>query len=301
MQILDVLPAFVAVVEAGSISRAARQLGVPRATLSRRITGLEDALGVRLLHRSTRRQVLTPAGETLYERALVVVQDAEDAVQAVQRLDGVPRGLLRLAAPPALGDGMARVLSTFLARFPEVQLEVEASTRHVDLVAEQVDVALRAGQVTAPELIGRKVWSTEVLAVASPDYLAARGTPTSAASLADHDCILGFVGGTTPERAWPLRGGGTVPVHGRLTTNDLLLRVEAARSGQGIAMLPHLVVAEALDAGMLVPVLADEVGTHSALTLVYAERKHLDPKVRAFVDHVMGSLDLILRPTLPRV
>ena len=276
---------FVAIVERGSISAAARALGVPRATLSRQLASLEDELGVLLAHRSTRRLALTPAGEELYRRARLIVAQAEEARGVVARLDGVPRGLLRVSVPPGpAAQVLAGVLVTYLSRYPEVRVEVTATTRHVDLVAEGIDVALRAGRLDDPSLVARQLRRSDLIAVASPADLAARGTPVSPADLAGHDCLVGYDRGATPARAWPLRGGGTLPISGRLATNDLDLTLAAAEAGLGVALVPDLVAAAALAAGRLVVVLPDHIGISSVMALVYPSREHLDPKVRAFVD-----------------
>lgn len=285
MDALELLPDFIAVVEASSISEAARALGTPRASLSRRLAHLEGVVGVRLIHRSTRRLVLTRAGEELYRRARLVVRDAGEALDAVRRHDDRPRGLLRVSVPPVLGDAVTGGLSAFLRAWPEVELEVLATTRHVDLVGERFDCALRAGTVYDGALVARKLWDAELLAVASPAYLQ-RGAPADVDALTSHDLLLGYTAGEVPERAWPLRDGGRVALRGRLVTNDLNVRVHAALDGLGVALLPLALVEEAIAEGRLVPVLRDVVGARSSLSLVYPERNWLDPKVRAFIDHM---------------
>lgn len=283
----DRLGEFVAVVEGGSITAAARGLGLPRASLSRRLSALEAELGVRLLHRSTRKLVLTPAGEELYQRARRIVAEASEAWQAVRRLDDVPRGLLRVSATDAaLGD----LFVDFLAEFPEVRLEVRSTTRHVDLIAEGVDVAIRFGPVKDPKLIVRKVADGRQLVVAAPAYIQARGRPTRPAELKDHDCIIGFAGELSPARTWPLLAGGAVPVGGRLACNELRLAVRAARRGLGLALLPLPMVSDDLDRGTLVRVLDDSVGQDAPVSIVYADREYIQPKVRAFVDRAVPVL-----------
>mgnify|MGYP002631710664 CR=1 FL=1 len=278
---------FVAVARAGSVSAAARTLGVPRASLSRRLSGLEERLGVLLLHRSTRRLVLTDAGQELFRRATRIVDQTRDALDAVQRLDGVPRGLLKVSIPPDGGERFAELIATYIGRYPEVEVEVLATARHVDLVAEGVDVAVRAGRVIDNSLVGRRLPGTQLVAVASPEYLARRGAPQSVADLADHDCILGFLRGERPARTWPLTDGGQVEVRGRISTNGLLLAIHLCKLGQGIAILPASIIWQELVEGRLVRVLPDHIGTQGSIMVVYPEREFLDPKVRAFVDCVV--------------
>jgi DNA-binding transcriptional LysR family regulator len=281
------LQEFTAVAERGSISSAARYLGMPRATLSRRISGLEDELGVRLLHRTSRRMVITPAGEELLMRARRLVADTEEAWAAVRRLDDVPRGLLRVSATPGFVDDL---IVTFLEDFPEVQIETRSSTRHVDLIGEGVDVAVRFGEVRDPNLIARKVADGRRHIVASPAYLDRHGRPTRASELAGHVCLLGYAGEFDPQRRWPLRAGGSVDVTGRLAANNLGVLVKAARAGLGLALVPDAMVASRVRAGELEVVLEKVVEARAPLSVVYADREFVEPKVRVFVDRAVEFL-----------
>jgi DNA-binding transcriptional LysR family regulator len=278
------LEEFAAVVDAGSISAAARSLGVPRATLSRRMSGLEEELGVRLLHRTSRRMVLTPAGEELNRRARRLVADTQEAWAAVQRLDDVPRGLLRVSTTRGFLD---RLLVDYLTEFPEVQLEVRSTTRHVDLIGEGVDVALRFGAVRDPNLIVRKVVAGRCHVMAAPSYLARRGTPTQARDLTHHTCLVGFAGDFSPQRRWPLVAGGWVEIGGRLAANDIVVLAAAARAGLGLALLPDAAVVDSVASGELVVVLDGIVESDASVSLVYADRAFIDPKVRVFVDRAV--------------
>ncbi len=283
----DRLQEFAEVVAAGSISGAARALGLPRATLSRRLSALEAELSVRLLHRGTRRLVLTPAGEELDRRARRIVADADEAWAAVRRLDDIPRGLLRVSVTEM---SLPKLLTDFLRDYPEVQLEVRATTRHVDLVAEGVDVAVRFGEVKDPSLIVRRLFTDRLIVVGSPAYLELRGRPRQAADLAHHDCIVGFAGEWAPSRTWPLRTGGTVRVGGRLAGNAIGLMRAAARDDLGLALLPSVPIASDLEAGRLVAVLEGTVGAEIPMSIVYADREYIEPKVRAFVDWAVQVL-----------
>ena len=284
MKAAEDFDAFVAIVDAGSVSEAARLLHVPRATLSRQLARLESRLGTRLLHRSTRRMMLTTAGDRLYARARALVQAAEAAVESVQRLDDTPRGLLRVSGPPMQNVQMGSLFATYMRRYPEVSVELESTTRHVDLVAEQVDVAVRAGIVREPNLIARTLLQTEMLAVASPAYLEEYGEPTHVDDLSSHRCMRGFEGGSRPSNSWLLRSGATTDVDGPLVTNDLMVMFGAALDGRGIALLPLPLVQPDLDQGRLRSVLPDAVGFSSPLSLVWVEREFVDPKIRAFVE-----------------
>lgn len=277
----DRLLEFATIVAAGSITAGAKAMGVPRATLSKRLSGLEHDLGVRLLHRGTRRMVLTEAGEELYRRARRLSADASAAWAAVQRLDDKPRGLLRVSVTSVSDNDL---FTDFLADFPEIQLEVRVTTLHVDLVADGVDVAVRIGRVKDPNLIVKRVHTVFSTVVGAPDYLAQNGTPMVPSDLAGHACIVGFAGEWAPTRTWPLLDGGTFPVDGRLAGNSMMLTRAAVLRGQGLALMPGPVVARDVEAGSLVPVLQDSVGEEMPVSIVYADRKFIEPKVRVFVD-----------------
>ncbi len=284
------LDVFVAVVDHGSLTAAANHLGMPRATLSRRLTKLEEELDALLLHRSTRRLALTEAGEELYRRATIIVADVKAAELAIRELDTEPRGLLRVSSPPAGQDFLGELISTFMKRYPEVQVELLATTRFVDLVAEGYDVAIRAGTRPDETMITRRVLSGRTVLVATPSYLQAQGRPSTPADLSGHSAIVGFSKGEHPQRAWPLRAGGTLPISPRLATNELPVQIQAVRDGIGIAMLPLPYVRAELIAGTLEALLVHELGGPIAMDIVFAERKYMLPKVRAFVDHAAGFL-----------
>ena len=279
----ELFPEFIAVVEHGSISEAARVLGVPRASLSRRMSALEDTLGVRLLHRRSRPLRLTTAGEELFRRAQRVVRDTEDTWDAVRVHDDRPRGLLRVSVPPN-APGFLDSIVAFSTAHPEVELLVSSDARHVDLVAERIDVAIRIGNVRDPALIARRFWRAQSLAVASADYVQRRGVPQTVDALQDHACMRTFDGTWQPSSYWPLRDGSRVRVDGGLMCNDISLLQRAVQQGLGIAVLPRDLVADALDSGELVAVLEAEVGSETLGHVVYVERNFVLPQVRAFVD-----------------
>lgn len=288
MPSVDRMREFLAVMQAGSISEAARTIGLPRATLSRRMAGLETDLGVRLILRRTTKLALTHAGEELLRRAQRVVSDADEAWDAVRRLDDTPRGLLRVSMA---GSHFVELFTEFLCDFPEVRLEVQSTTRHVDLLAEGVDVAMRIGEVKDQELIARRLHTDRLIVVASPEYLDRMGLPRKAGDLSNHICIMGFSGGWTPNNAWPLWKGGTVSVGGRLSANEIGLIRKAAIDGLGCALIASAIVADDVRTGKLVPILVDQVGAELPISLVYADREFIDPKVREFVDRAVEIVE----------
>jgi len=300
---LQQLQALVTTTEEGSISQAARQLQIPRATLSRRLGDLEDDLGVPLLHRTTRRLSLTEAGRELYPRALRLLADAHEAQQAVAHLDGTPRGTLRVSVPPGEKQMMLDMLLTYRRRWPQVALEVTATARHVDLIDEGFDVALRAGPVVDERLVTRTLLKTQLVAVASPDFIADHGMPASPTALTTLPCIRGFALGRTPQRVWPLRDGGEVAVDGELAFDDLEMAFMAARQGVGIALVPAPLALPHFEDHTLVPVLPHDVGAEVKMSVCYPHRDHVEPKVRAFVDlvvehkHLWNDLEFDVQPT----
>lgn len=275
---------FVRTVEAGSLSRAARELQVPRPTVSRRLERLEQKLGVRLLRRTTRSMTLSEAGETLFHQARSVVAAVQDAQTSVQRSDGVVRGLLRVSIPPFQGANLGAMISEFLAAHPEVRLELEASTRYVDLARGGFDVAIRASSEFAPGLIARKLSRTRLVAVAAPSYLARKGKPSRPSDLKQHACFVGYDRGEHPLTSWPLLRGGRIRIEARFASNDVGTLREVALRGQGIALLPLPVIYDDIHAGRLVPLLPQRIGAEVAVAVVFADREMISPAVRAFVE-----------------
>lgn len=284
------LLAFVRVVDAKSLSRAEQQLEVPRATLARRIARLEQRLGARLLRRTTRSLSLTDAGEIFYRQAQMVLEAVARAEASVTRVDDVMRGDLRVSVPPMPSDfsgAFSELVTSFAKKHPEVRVQVDMSTRLVDLVREGYDVALRAASVLEPGLVARLVGRHRAIAVASPDYLAERGTPRAAKDLRRHRCLTGYARGELPMSTWPV-GGRTVHVASTFSSNEVHMLRDAAVRGLGIALVPEAIVLEQLATGALVHVLKGVVEAENKLAVVYVEREFMPPHVRLFVDALVA-------------
>jgi DNA-binding transcriptional LysR family regulator len=280
------LLAFAKTVEAKSVSRAATLLGVPRATVSRRLARLEERLAARLLRRTTRSLVLTDAGEALYRHARIVLDAVAHAEASVRRTDDVVRGDLRVSVPPMMSSSFRGMLTDFAKRYPEVRLQVHFSTQLVDLQRGDYDVAVRASAELQPGLVARTLARDPIVAVASPAYLKEKGVPGKRRDLRDHRCLLGFARGEVPQTHWSLAGGGKLHVEGSLFSNDVPLLRDAALAGLGIALLPMMLVGPLLGSGELVHVLADSIRGETRIAVVYLEREFVPPPVRAFVDAV---------------
>lgn len=281
---------FVAVVEAGGFSGAARRLGRTQPALSRRIAALESRLGVRLLERSTRRLRLTEAGALFHARcreALAVLQQAEEAVAEAA---GGARGGLRVSAPPAYARSrLPAKLAAFSAAYPDVAVELVAVERYVDLIAEGFDVALRLGPVRDSSLASRIVSRERYVLCAAPSYLERHGAPASLAEISQRNCLLL----ATDRRLdrWPFRGGGRtqiVEVRGSLRSNDAGLLHAAAIAGAGITALPTYLVEADLKRGDLVELLPSHRLPSFTVIALFAGRRQLPRKVRAFIDCLTG-------------
>ncbi|MEM7157668.1 MAG: LysR family transcriptional regulator [Myxococcota bacterium] len=283
----DRLEEFARIIAEGSISAAARALDIPRATLSRRLSDLEEELGVRLVHRRTRSLVLTDAGKELYRRACSISSQAAEAWDAVRRLDQTPRGELHVSVSEGIEPDL---FLDFLRDYPEVSLIVRKTPRYVDLVHEGIDVAIRYGRPTEPDLYIRQLTTIRTVVVASPKYLRRHGRPERAEDIGEHPCIRRAMEDGGPMESWPLRAGGSVPIAGRVATNDLALLKAAALRGEGLVLIPWPVVRDELRRGRLKTVLEDEIGDEFPVCLVHADREYIEPKVRAFVDRAVEVL-----------
>lgn len=283
------MEAFVAVVEGGTFSAAARVLGLPVSTVSRQVSRLEERLGVRLLNRTTRRVTPTAPGQSFFERCRRIVADSLDAEEEVRQLHGAPRGLLRISAPPSglRATLVEELVTAFMVRYPEIEVELLAESRYVDLVAEGFDLALRGGILRDSTLTARRLLRMRTGLVASPDYLERRGRPRRVADLARHDLLVQRAPGR--QARWPLSPRGSMPVRGRLMTNDMAVSRAAALAGLGIGYIPLVLVDVELESGALELVLPNAVGRDTdGLHLVYPQGRLLAAKVRAFVDFAVA-------------
>ncbi|WP_239930373.1 LysR family transcriptional regulator [Cronobacter sakazakii] len=281
------LIAFTKTVDAKSLSRAAAELGIPRATLSRRIAQLEEKLDARLLLRTTRSLVLTELGALFYKEAVIALEAIKQAEQSISRAGDVLRGDLRISLPPGMKKSFRTMLCEFMALHPALRVHVHTSSHHIDFGSGEFDVALRASSQMQPGLIARTLFRDPVMAVASPGYLSEKGIPVTLDDLSNHQCLVGFARGELPEMYWPLLSGEKVKVEGSLFSDDISLLCEAAINNRGIALLPEELIREPLRHGLLVPVLREVIGTEMQIAVVYPDRHFLLPQVRAFIDAVV--------------
>ncbi len=272
---------FVRVVEAGGFTAAARELGVPKSTVSRQIARLEDRLGVRLLERTTRALRTTEVGQAFYERCGRIVGDLAEAEAAVTQAQVVPQGTLRVSAPLTFGYlFLGDLVAAFMVAYPDVQVEVHLSDRKVDLIEEGYDLAIRAGTLSDSSMIARRLGSAESVLCASPAYLEAHGTPATPDDLKHHACLLYEYQSPSSWRV----GDVTVPVSGRLVSNNGDILRAAAVAGLGIVNAPRFIVARELVEGRLVSILQEHLRQNAGIWAIYPHNRHLSAKVRAFVD-----------------
>ena len=290
------LLAFTRITESKSLSRAAAEMGVPRATVGRRLARLEGRLGVRLLRRTTRTLSLTDAGRALYRHARIVLDALAQAQASCREQGDEMRGDLRVSVPPLLGPSFSAMVTAFAKRHPLVRVQVDFSTRVVDLQREGYDVALRASAELQPGLVARTVMRQRLVAVASPQYLEARGAPRTVKDLRQHRCLTGFARGELPQSEWPV-GRGTVHIEAAFSSNDVFLLREAAANGLGIALLPRDLIHDLLKSRALVPVLPGLLEADTRVAVVYVERQYLQRHVREFVDALVDWAATMKAPT----
>lgn len=288
MDKLEAMRLFVRVVETGGFTSAARDEGVPTSRVSRAVSALEEDLGASLLHRTTRAVRLTDAGETYLGHVRTILGAVEQAHAELSGREGPVSGRVVFTLPLDLSGELFRALvDAFLAQHPEVTLEAMVTNRMVDLVAEGVDVALRAGELPDSSLKARKIGTTRHLAVASPAYLARKGTPAHPADLADHDGIAYHGGRRSMRWPWP---ESPWTMEGPVAADDWGVIRQAALAGHGIAICPPFVIRDDLAAGRLTCVLAHHPLPANPLHLVLPPRRFTPPAVRAFVDHLADVL-----------
>ena len=287
MDLNDVLT-FARVVRAGSFTAAARELGVQKSSVSRRVSALEEHLGARLLQRTTRALRLTDEGRVFYDHCQRALAELEDAEEALSGMGARPRGLLRITAPLSFGF-LGPIVAAFLRRWPEVEVELVCTDRVVDLVEEGFDVAIRAGKLPDSSLIARRVGSLPRFLVASPSYLRRKRPPRSPADLAAHDCVS-FGARRSP---WLLQSDGAsieVAVASRLLVNDYDLLRQTIVAGLGIGLIPEPDCLEPLADGRLKRVLPAWTGVETPIHAVYPSLRHLSSKVKAFIDHLQVEM-----------
>jgi DNA-binding transcriptional LysR family regulator len=282
---------FVRIAEAGTFVRAAESLDLPKPTVTKLVQGLEAHLGAKLLQRTTRRVSVTPEGAAYYERARVLLAQIEEMDAAASTTRGAPSGRLRVD----IGSSLANVilipaLPDFRARFPDIQLELGVSDRPVDLIGDAVDCVIRGGELADSTLVARRIAELDFVTCASPAYLARVGAPAHPADLEAGHQLLNYFSSLTNRSFPPVfrRGDETVAIHTppSVAVNESTAHVTALLTGLGIGQTFRFIVQPLIDAGALVPVLADWQTPRHPLYVVYPQNRHLSARLRVFVDWV---------------
>ncbi len=293
MKNLRDLAVFVRVVDQGSFTAAADELGMSKAVVSKYISRLEARLNARLLNRTTRRLTLTEAGMMLFEKGRSALADLAEAEQDVARLTGEPRGVLRVSAPQAFTlMHVCPHLPEFLARHPALQLDLQLDDRLVDLVRERVDVAVRITQLADSSFVAHRLAPCRMVVFASPTYIKKHGVPKSPADLLQHNCLTYSLLRVSQEWRFQAPGGRQieVSVRGNLRCTSTEALKNAALGGCGIVLCPTFYVGEELTQGHLVELLPGYRIPESSIYAIYPERRQLAPKVRAFVDFLAETI-----------
>jgi DNA-binding transcriptional LysR family regulator len=283
---------FLAVVQAGGVTSAARALGVSKSAVSKQLSALEDRLGVRLMHRTTRATALTSDGEVFFAHATAAMEELAEGERAVQGSGERLTGSLRITIPSSFGlRYLGTPIATFLARHPGVRVEVHVSDRKVDLVDEGYDLAVRGGALRASSLVARRLAPLRVWIAASPAFAASLPPLQTPADLEGLPSLVYRQRDSSPSFPFHHADGRVVEVRlqGRVTSDSGDLLLDAASAGLGWVVQPEFALARHLREGRLVRVLPEWEGPPSAMWVVYPHRRHLPARVRALADHLVAS------------
>jgi DNA-binding transcriptional LysR family regulator len=292
MDRLEAMSVIIAVNETGSLSAASRRLRTPVATVSRKVSELETRLKAELFQRSSRRLTLTDAGRSYIEACKRIIEQVDDAERAVSGEYRIPKGDLAVTAPWGLGHmHLLPIAVEFLNAYPDISLRMVLTDRVVNTVEENIDVSIRIGTLPDSSMIATRIGSVRLVLCASPSYLAARGCPTDPDDLGSHDCIT--VDSVAAPRTWKFIKAGreiAAPIRSRLTVSDSEAAIEAAILGAGITRVMSYKMEGARRAGTLMTMLENFELEPLPVHIVYAERKPVPLKLRAFLNWVIPRL-----------
>ncbi|KDP89061.1 LysR family transcriptional regulator [Cupriavidus basilensis] len=282
------MQAFTRVVDVGSFARAAESLDLPKATLTRLIQNLETHLGVKLLHRTTRRISVTTDGAAYYERCVRILADVEEAEQSLTHQNNTPRGTLCVDTTAGLAQlVLIPRLHEFFAAYPELKMELTINGKPIDLLKEGVDVVLRVGDPVDDTMVARRIGQLRLGFYASPLYLKSNGTPTQPSDLVQHKAVNYLSNRTGREMPWPMGAGEQrteMLLPSAISTNDADVYLACALEGHGIARISRVMALPYVESGRLVEVLADWPTDSLPIAAMYPQNRHLSAKVRVFVN-----------------
>ncbi|AIY40917.1 Transcriptional regulator [Collimonas arenae] len=293
MDSLSGLAAFVQAAETSSFVAAGRQLGVSASAVGKSIARLEAKLGVRLFHRSTRQIRLTDEGTLFFERCKGILDDIEDAENALLKSTEAPRGRLKISLPAIGYRLLTRQLSAFMQTYPEVELDLDFSDRMVDVIEDGFDAVIRSGSLPDSRLMAKKLWPYNFVVCASPEYLRRHGQPAQPQDLLQHACLRYKFLASSKLQDWALRQPPGVPelrIPATLTCNNIEALLSAAINGLGLAYLPSFVVQDDLIEGRVRSVLDDYAISHGSFSILWPSSRHMLPRLRVFVDFLSKNL-----------
>jgi len=292
MQDISAIPVFTAVIEQGSFSKAAEKLNITKSAVSKRISGLEAQLGVKLLHRTTRKLSLTEAGERYFRYAIQALHAAQEAENAATELQNVPQGTLRISVPMSFGRlHLAPIIPTFLKQYPQIEIHMDMSDTWSDVIAGGFDIALRAADLPDSSLIARKITKIHSVLCASPEYLTEFGTPKTPHALIQHNCLLYSYHSVINE--WKFIKNDeevTVQISGNYQVNNSEALRESVLQGLGIGRLTTFVAGKDIKEGRLVPILNTYKMPYQTLYAVFPEKQYMPVKIRVFIDFIISHL-----------
>lgn len=292
MDSLGALHAFVQAADADGFTQAGRKLGVSASAVSKAVQRLEDRLGARLFHRSTRSITLTPEGAMFLERCRRILGEFEAAETELSQTQAAPLGKLRVSLP-SMGMLFMPKIAAFKRLYPQIELELDFTDRMVDVIDEGFDAVIRTGEHADSRLMTRTLGHYRRAIVGSPDYFADTGIPKTPEDLARHSCLVYRFATTGKLDRWPLSRNGE-PVQVDLTNSVVMNTLEPqiclAENGLGIACVPDIAVGRQLEAGSLISVLETYLQTQTKISVMWPTSRHLSPKLRVFVDFAAGEL-----------
>jgi len=296
-KLFDGIVIFTSVVNCGGFSAAADKTGHSTSYISKEVNKLEARLGVRLLNRTTRSISLTPEGDAYFQQCQQMITDAEQAIGQLDQSQVIPQGKLKISCPVSFGlNYLEPLLSEFLKEYPQVKLDIDLNDRHVDVVQDGFDLVVRAtAQLDESSLICRKIFQSKGKTIASPDYLALHGLPTSPNELSKHQCIC-YSNHKAPNR-WEYQSKDddviSVDVEPTVLCNSSQMELAMVIAGHGICRLPEFALGDTIKNGQVAVLFQDYQEQSIDVFVVYPSRKHLSPKIRCFIDFVVNKLPAI--------
>lgn len=288
---LNEVAVFIKVVQTGSFSQAAQALGMPNSTVSFKVSSLEKRLGMTLIQRTTRKLNITLAGQAYFKRCLQGLEEIQAAEVEMASIQKEPQGLLRITAPIELGSSvLPDLISEYTRKFPKVRVEMILSGRHVDLLAENVDLAIRASELKDSSLIAKKIGSVYFAPLASTKYLKTKGVPYHPRDLKNHSCLHFTPLGLNEWKLVGSKGNLTLPIEAKTIVDDLAMLKLLTLKGDGIALLPTHLCYDDVQSGKLVRILPEWRTVLTPVHFVYPAQRYVTPKLSAFIGMATETL-----------